>query len=139
MIKRGIPLLGLITAAACSGSTASEPTIIPVSSADFATATSLISTDNSFEVSNARRILGSADSTLNADRQDIRFNIDSQGDKVLIAGDPYIRDPQEAGYLELEGDSGDTIKATRLGHRHDASEIIDVFAVININLTHLSS
>jgi hypothetical protein len=131
MFKGGIPLLGLITPAACSGSTAFEPTIIPVSSVAFATATSLISTDDSFEVANARRILGSADRTVNAERQGIRFSIDSQGDKVLIAGDPYIRDPQEAGYFEPEGDSGDTIKATRLGDRHDASEIIDVSTVID--------
>lgn len=39
MFKRGIPFLGLITPAAYSGITAFEPTIIPVSSAGFATAT----------------------------------------------------------------------------------------------------
>lgn len=134
MLKKFALPICLITLSACGGS-GGGPSVIPVSSAGFAEDGSRITSGDSFEVQGALRILGSTEGVLNFDAQDVKFSIDSSGNKVtvVIAGEPYILDVQDGGYYALEN-SDDIVEVTRLGDQYDEAEIVEVFSVVDDQL-----
>lgn len=134
MYQRIFAALGLVGVAACGGSSsggATSPTVDPVAASGFASASTAVTGGSSFDVQNARRLLGDDQGNIVIDRQDIEYRIapDAQTVTVVVAGETYVLNATFAGY-EYSA-PGEIVQAFRIYAPTDDAEIVDVFAVID--------